>query len=52
VRRFVGIDLINASGAGCHHVLKFRRLFERHDMPARIFALIREQLSQQEIPDE
>ncbi|MFX9461802.1 transposase, partial [Acinetobacter baumannii] len=28
-------------------LLKFRRLLERHEMPVRIFALIREQLGQQ-----
>ena len=47
VRRFVGIDLIKRQAPDSTTLLKFRRLPERHDMLARIFALIREQLGQQ-----
>ncbi len=47
VRRFVGIDLIERQAPDATTLLKFRRLFDRHVMPVRIFALIREQLGQQ-----
>lgn len=47
VRRFVGVDLIERQPPDATTLLKFRRLLERHDMPARIFALIREHLGQQ-----
>jgi IS5 family transposase len=47
VRRFVGIDLIERQAPDATTLLKFRRLLERHEMPVRIFALIREQLGQQ-----
>jgi transposase, IS5 family len=47
VRRFVGIDLIERQAPDATALLKFRRLLERHEMPVRIFALIREQLGQQ-----
>ncbi|MDP3873240.1 MAG: IS5 family transposase [Methyloversatilis sp.] len=47
VRRFVGVDLIERQPPDATTLLKFRRLLECHDMPARIFALIREQLGQQ-----
>ncbi|MEB3025875.1 IS5 family transposase, partial [Parvimonas sp. M13] len=45
--RFVGIDLIERQAPDATTLLKFRRLLERHEMPVRIFALIREQLGQQ-----
>lgn len=45
VRRFVGIDLIERQAPDATTLLKLRRQLERHDMPARLFALIREQLS-------
>ena len=47
VRRFVGVDLIERQAPDATTLLKFRRLLERHEMPARIFGLIREQLGQQ-----
>lgn len=47
VRRFVGIDLFERHAPGAPTLLKFRRLLEANDLPASLFALIREHLGQQ-----
>jgi IS5 family transposase len=37
IRGFVGIDLTHESAPDATTLLKFRRLFERHDLTCRIF---------------
>lgn len=49
LRRLVGLDLIERQAPDATTLLKFRRLLVRHEMPVRIFALICEQLDQQEL---
>ncbi len=47
VRRFVGIDLFERQAPDATTLLKFRRLLEACDLPASLFALIREHLGRQ-----
>lgn len=47
VRRFVGIDLFERQAPDATTLLKFRRLLEANNLPASLFALIREHLGQQ-----
>lgn len=47
VRRFLGIELIERQATNPSALLKVRRLLDLHEMSARIFALICEQLGPQ-----